>query len=200
MENLIIINRDSVIFDFDRTMVFQETMSFFLRSIAGQQKFLTACCGAGARAALVSPSRRREIFRVEILRRILAGKTLDQARGAAESLFKQLEWIPSTMQEFQRHQEAGRRILVATGSLSAYMPTIFELKSLHLDALFSTEMEIEGNLLTGEMKTLSCTWSEKARRVQEWLVGTKGEVWGYGNLPHDGAMLALTDHPTVVPL
>ena len=41
---------------------------------------------------------------------------------------------------------------------------------------------------------------EKARRVAEWLAqnGPFSEVWGYGNRPHDLAMLALTDHPNVI--
>jgi phosphoserine phosphatase len=80
------------------------------------------------------------------------------------------------------------------------MPTILEMKGIRVDGLLSTEVVVDGDVLTGEMATESCTWAEKARRVKEWLAEVEGSVWGYGNMPHDGAMLKLTDHPTVVPV
>lgn len=189
----------AAVFDFDRTLIRQESMALFLRAIAGG-RYVPSCCAAGARAVTAASGRRRDAFRSEVLRWTLAGKTVDQARDAAERLFSRLTWIGKTMDELSRHRDEGRRILVATGSLSVYMPTILEMKGIRVDGLLSTEVVVDGDVLTGEMATESCTWAEKARRVKEWLAGVEGPVWGYGNMPHDGAMLELTDHPTVVPV
>lgn len=188
------------IFDFDRTMVRQESLAIFLRAIAGRRGYLAACFHAGVRGAMVAPKNRVDVFRAELLRRTLAGRTLREAENAAGWLFERLDWIGQTMEEFSRHQDAGRRLLVATGSLSVYMPVILNLKGVVVDGLLSTEMDVVDGVMTGEMATPSCTRNHKAVRVKAWLGQCQGEVWGYGNLPHDGPMLALTDHPTVVPV
>lgn len=192
--------KGAAVFDFDRTLVRQETMSMFLRLVAGRPAYLSACCVAGAKSSVAAPARRMGVFRAELLRRTLAGKTVGQARDAADRLYPKLGWITRIAGELAGHRDAGRKVLVATGSLSVYMPTVLDRKGFHVDGLLSTEMETDGDTLTGEMATPSCTWAEKARRVKAWLVGVDGPVWGYGNLPHDGAMLELADHPTVVPV
>ncbi len=188
------------VFDFDRTLVQQETMAMFLRLVAGYRVYLSACCVAGAKASVAAPARRMDLFRAELLRRTLAGKTIDQTQEAAERLYPRLGWISQIIDDLARHQAAGRKVLVATGSLSVYMPTLLARKGIIVDGLLSTEMEIRDNVLTGVMATPSCTWTEKAKRVKGWLANTEGPVWGYGNMPYDGAMLDLTDHPTIVPV
>jgi phosphoserine phosphatase len=68
------------------------------------------------------------------------------------------------------------------------------------DAVIGTDLEVVDGKLTGRLASVNCVRDEKARRVAEW-VGANGpfkESWGYGNRPHDLAMLALTDHPTVI--
>lgn len=191
--------RGAAVFDFDRTLVRQETLALFLRLVAGRAPYVSACCVAGAKASVAVPASRMEVFRAELLRRTLAGRTVGQVREAAEQLYPKLGWISRIAGELARHRDAGRKVLVATGSLSVYIPTLLHRKGFEVDGLLSTEMEIDGDTLTGEMATPSCTWSEKARRVKDWLADVEGPVWGYGNLPHDGAMLELADHPTVVP-
>lgn len=190
----------AAVFDFDRTMVCQESMAMFLQLIAGPGDYYVACTAAGALAVLASPGQRLNVFRSELLHRTLVGRTMAQAKRAADLLFERLVWHGEVMSEFDRHCDAGRRVLVATGSLSVYMPFILEKKGLISCELFATEMEVDGDIITGKMATPSCTWDEKARRVKAWLSGSEGEVWGYGNMPYDAAMLALTDHPAVVPV
>lgn len=190
----------AAVFDFDRTLVRHETMAMYLRLAVGRGVYLSACCTAGAKAAVVPPAKRMDVFRAELLRRTLMGKSVSEAGLAAERLFPRLGWIRRITDELAAHQGAGRKVLVATGSLSVYMPIILARKGISVDGLLSTEMEVQDGVLTGEMATPSCTWTEKARRVQEWLADVKGPVWGYGNMPHDGAMLELTDHPTIVPV
>lgn len=184
------------VFDFDRTLIHQESMAMFLCAIAGKKAFASACCLAGVKT--VMNGRRFDIFRAEVIRRALVGKTLTQAWQAAERVFTRLHWIGRTTEALSRHKDEGCHVLVATGSLSVYVSALLEMKGISVDGLLATEIGVDGDVLTGEMMTASCTGVEKARRVREWLAGIDGPIWGYGNLPHDGAMLALTDHPTVI--
>jgi|SaaInl4_135m_RNA_FD_contig_121_130593_length_5881_multi_3_in_0_out_0_4 phosphatidylglycerophosphatase C len=188
----------AAVFDFDKTLVHQETLALFLRAVAGRGACLSACCVAGVKAAKVSAEKRMPVFRAELLKRTLAGKTLSQVNAAAEQVFEKLKWNGWVNSELASHQNAGRKVIVATGSLSVYMPVLLRCKGIAVDDLLSTEMAIDGNTLTGEMVTPSCTWEEKAMRVKSWLINVEGPVWGYGNMPHDGAMLDLTDFPSVV--
>jgi len=192
-------SRGVAVFDFDRTLVRQETLAIFLRLLAGRTACLSACCMAAAKASTAAPAARMGIFRAELLRRTLADRPIGQAQEAASRLYTRLTWISQVTDDLLLHQAAGRKILIATGSLSVYMPTILQEKGFRVDGLLSTEMEVNGGVLTGRMVTPSCTWSEKARRVKEWLADEPGPVWGYGNLPPDEAMLDLADHPTVIP-
>ncbi|VBB69811.1 HAD-superfamily subfamily IB hydrolase, TIGR01490 [invertebrate metagenome] len=174
----------------------------FLRTITGGLAFTSACCIAGAKTTIAASSghRRLDVFRSEVLRRALVGKTMAQVRTATEHVFSRLHWISRTTEALIQHRNEGRHILVATGSLSVYVPALLEMKGICIDGLLATEIGVDGDVLTGEMITASCTGVEKARRVREWLAGIGGPVWGYGNLPHDAAMLALTDYPTVIPI
>lgn len=179
----------TVIFDFDRTLVRQETMAMFLRLVADRTADASACCVAGATASVAPAAKRMDVFRAEILRRTQAGWTVSPARDVAERLYPRLGWITRMVGKLSRHAYAGRKVLVATGSLSVNMPMLLAGKGVVPDGLVATEMG-----------TPSCTSSEKARRVKDWLADIEGPVWGHGNLPHDQAMLALTDHPTAVPI
>jgi phosphatidylglycerophosphatase C len=186
------------VFDFDKTLIRQGSLALFLVALIGKRRFVQACCRAAVRTMAVAPSRRRDVFRAALLRGTLTGVTLAQVDAAARAVFPHLLWRGEMLAAYARHRSAGHRVLVATGGLSCYMPTLLALKSLPVDGLLATEMAVDGDVLTGEMAAPSCTWTEKARRIKAWLPADAGEIWGYGNLPNDAAMLALTHHPTAV--
>lgn len=64
----------------------------FLRLIAGRRVCWSACCVAGAKAFVVTPTWRMDVFRAELLRRTLAGKTVRHAQEAAESMLLRFCW------------------------------------------------------------------------------------------------------------
>lgn len=188
------------VFDFDRTLVQQESMGIFLKAIAGRYAFYAACGVAAVAVAMALPRRNvRNLFRSTLLRRVLAGRTMAEALTAAEKIFHRLTWNTAIEQALYEHQQARRHVVIATGSLSVYMPHVLKLRGIEGVTLLATEMVVLGGVITGEMATPSCTWEEKARRVQPLLRLSEGESWGYGNLPPDGPMLALTRYPQVVP-
>lgn len=193
---------EAAIFDFDGTLIRQESLALFLAAIAGRRRYLSAVTMASFHASWTGSTPRMQVFREHLLRRTLAGKTIEEAAAAASRIFARLDWIDETRQALLRHREQGRLIVVATGSLSIYVPALLEKGGVPYDFMLSTEMAVKNGVITGEMATLSCTWDEKARRVKEWLAENhvKGPLWGYGNMPPDEAMLKLVDHLTVVPV
>lgn len=141
----------------------------------------------------------RTTIKARFLRRTLDGVPVEEARSAAERLVPWVRWIGPIRDALLRHADEGRHVVVATGALSLYVPRL--LDGLPVAALLATEVEAEGGVLTGRMPRGNCVRAVKAERVREHLAaqGAPGPVWGYGNRPSDLPMLALVDHPTVVP-
>jgi phosphatidylglycerophosphatase C len=187
------------IFDFDRTLTRQGSLVLFLNALIGKRNFIILGVRASMEAIARSPGGGWETIRASLLRRMLAGKNLAEVRTAAEAIFPRLEWKTEVMDAYYRHREAGHSLLIATGSPSCYIRILLEMKKMTVDGLVASEMTVDGETLTGELSGAYCVGREKARRVKAWLAGRNGETWGYGNLPSDAAMLALTDHPTAVP-
>lgn len=129
---------------------------------------------------------------------LTAGKTEADLVAAAERAFRGLRWRNTMLDAYLRHRDAGHRVTVASGGLGICVRRMLDLKGIAVDALLATEMEVVDGVLTGRIAGSACVGAEKARRTEDWLAGAAAAVWGYGNLPADRAMLALTDFPTAV--
>ena len=73
------------------------------------QTTLGGSCAAGAKASVAGPAARMDVFRADLLRRTLAGKTVGQARDAAERLYPKLGWISRIAAELARHRSVAPR-------------------------------------------------------------------------------------------
>lgn len=186
----------TAIFDFDKTLIRQGSLLLILTALVGRRRVIAAALGAEC----LPPQNRTEPERLRagLLRRLLPGLTAEDIATAAEQIYPQIDWDKTVMARYHWHRDQGHRILIATGGLSLYMPALLAHHGLKPDGLLASEMVMQNDHLTGEMAGPSCTGLEKARRVRDWLRDDEGERWGYGNLPKDGPMLALTDHPHAV--
>lgn len=184
------------VFDFDRTLIRSGSLLPILGALVGWRKLMVCCALAGAAAA--AGGARADVFRSELLRRTASGRTEAELRAAAERAFPRLRWRFEMLRAYARHRRDGRTILVASGGLACCVRRLLELKGIAADDVLATELAATGGVLTGGIDGLACTGNEKARRVRDWLGDAGREVWGYGNLPADGPMLALARHPTSV--
>ncbi len=190
------ISSGAAIFDFDRTLIRSGSLAPVLAELAGRPRMCAAYARAGVLAASAAPARRAEVFRNAVLR-LVAGKTEAELIAAAERAFPRLRWRAEMLAAHARHRAAGHRVMVASGGLACCVRRLLELKGIAVDGLLATEMEVADGVLTGRIAGSACVGAEKARRARDWLAGA-AEAWGYGNLPADRAMLALTRFPTVV--
>jgi phosphatidylglycerophosphatase C len=188
-------------FDFDGTLVRGDSLLPFLSQVVGYRR---------ARLSLVQAIRTgfllgrrtggdiRTAIKEVLLALTLKGVPLTEAQAAAERLADWPRWNVRIRDELNRHRDAGRRIVVATGALAVYMPVL--LRGLPVDHLLATELEVEDGVLTGRMAGGNCVRASKAERVARYLAehGPFGETWGYGNRPSDLAMLDLLHNRTIV--
>lgn len=190
--------RSIAVFDFDHCLVRQSSQMLFLSALLGKARCCAVYAAAASRALIAPRPRRREMFRVNLVRNAVAGRTQMEAQDAAERMFPSLSWNWSLLSQLHKHQEASHLIVIATGGLACYMHRLVEMKGIAVDGLLATELCIERGCFTGEIVGASCTGEVKARRIRQWLPDGPREIWAYGNLPHDAAMLAMSDHPTVI--
>lgn len=189
--------RGAAFFDFDGTLVKGDSLIPYLGYAAGWPKTVAAFG-----ASLVKPEDGHPDWRTGVkaalLRRTLAGIPYEQARAAARKLAPLRVWKPLAHKALLKHKADGFTIIVATGALELYIHQLLE--ELPVDLVLATEMEVKNGVLTGAIQGGNCVRQEKARRVAAYLKthGPFDVTYGYGNAPHDLAMLALLDHATVI--
>ncbi|UEM03179.1 HAD-IB family hydrolase [Skermanella rosea] len=191
-------------FDFDGTLVRGDSLLPFLSQIVGSRRARLSLARAVHGAIQLHATRRqlgddiRTSTKAILLRQTLAGVPVAEAEAAAERLAGWTRWNRPILDALKAHQDAGRRIVVATGALALYMPVL--LRGLGVDDLLATGLEEEDGILTGHMKGGNCVRAMKAQRVSAYLHhhGPFGETWGYGNRPSDVPMLALLNNKVIV--
>lgn len=195
--------RRIAIFDFDGTLVGGDSLLPYLGRVAGRMRtglVFARAIRAGLMSAGANPDDDlRTRIKAGMLRRALTGVPLAVARDAAERMRGWQRWHEPTLSALKRHADAGDLVVVATGGLSLYIPTL--LHGLPVDRILATDMEVRDGVLTGQIQGGNCVRAEKARRVAALLyeLGPFDESHGYGNRPSDLPFLALMSHPTVIP-
>jgi len=192
-------SRGVALFDLDHTLTRQDSFPMWIAILVGWRRTLRAFTMAGF-ALRPGRSDLRGRAKESILRWSVRGATLAEAQAAGRLLGQRIRWRHGILAALTAHREAGRAIVVATGAPELYVAPLLRAACIKADAVIGTALEIVEGKLTGRLAGANCIRDEKARRVAEWLAlnGPFGESWGYGNRPHDLAMLALTDHPIVI--
>jgi HAD superfamily hydrolase (TIGR01490 family) len=196
--------RGIAVFDFDDTLVEGDSLPRFLAAVAGAGRMRLAVAAAVTGASLAhvrghAPGADwKGSVKALLLARTLAGVTVDEARAAAAELARRLRWKRPVLEALHRHAESGVQIVVASGALDVYLPTL--LAGLPVHAVYATPAEVREGRLTGRLAGENCVRAAKARTVTGHFAAHPGHgpTWGYGNRPSDLPMLALVDHPTVV--
>jgi phosphatidylglycerophosphatase C len=106
-------------------------------------------------------------------------------------------WHPWTLRQLTQHQQLGHRCVIVSASPGIYLHAV--AAHLQVDAVLCTEMEWQGDALTGRLTTPNCHGLEKVRRLQAWLDATLGPdaktvLHAYGDTQGDKPMLRLADH------
>ncbi|HTJ62573.1 MAG TPA: HAD-IB family hydrolase [Alphaproteobacteria bacterium] len=187
------------VFDLDHTLTRQDSFPMWIAILVGWRRTLRAFAMAGF---AVRPGRTdlRGRAKEVILRWSVRGATLAEAQAAGRLLGQRMRWRENVLAALNAHKAAGCAIVIATGAPTLYVGPLLRAAGIKADAVIGTELEVVDGKLTGRLAGANCIRDEKARRVAEWITGNGpfGESWGYGNRPHDLAMLDLIDNPMVI--
>jgi phosphatidylglycerophosphatase C len=189
--------RTVAFFDFDGTLVKGDSLLPFLGFTVGWPKLVREFTRALMRPEAGHPDKRTAI-KATLLAHTLKGVPVTQAKAAAQKLAPLRHWKQPAQGALMRLKQDGALIVVATGALDLYIDRLLE--GLPVDKIIATDMESANGILTGRMAGGNCVRAEKARRVAAFIKthGPFDEIHGYGNAPHDLAMLDLCDFKTII--
>jgi len=185
-------------FDFDGTLTYRDTLGPFLIRSLGWRGFLRALLlSAPWLAAYMLQLISNHEAKARLLQVSLGGVAQQDIAGHAQEFVQNYlpdQWQVWGLQQLVQHQKAGHRCVIVTASPSVYMHAVG--KSLRVDAVLCTEMEVRDGRYTGHMATANCHGQEKVRRLQAWLADTFAAeavptLHAYGDTEGDLPMLRL---------
>jgi phosphatidylglycerophosphatase C len=190
-------------FDFDGTLTRRDTLMPFLARGLGWPRFLLALLACSPwLAAYALRLLRNDVAKARLLRATLSGLSTAQAadwtaRWLAQDFSGQLR--PWTLARLAEHQKAGHCCVLVSASPDIYLARV--ARELGFDGLICTEMEVQGERLTGRLRTPNCHGEQKVLRLQSWL-GQRFDaqslaaltLHAYGDTAGDKPMLRLAQH------
>lgn len=194
--------RTIAVFDFDDTLSKGDSLWPFLCAVAGWPRCVFAMMEAVALLPVMASTamlgNHRSFVKERLLLRLLAGRRIDDIAPAILQLRNWRTWLEPSVTALRKHHDAGHHIVIASGSLDLYLPTL--LVDVPHHALICTKVEVIDGVITGRMPLGNCVRQRKAELVAEYIAanGPFAESWGYGNAPHDLPMLELMRHKVVV--
>jgi phosphatidylglycerophosphatase C len=188
-------------FDFDGTLTRRDTLLPYLWRSLGWPRFLLALLESSpwlaAYACRIISNHRAK---ARLLHVSLGGHPrAEVARWTADFVGQYLpaQWNPDMLARLRWHQERGHCCLIISASPGIYLHRTGEV--FHIDGVLCTELEFEGEVLTGRMQTLNCHGEEKVRRLKAWLAERYPAVervvlHAYGDSSGDIPLLNLADY------
>ncbi len=187
-------------FDFDGTITWRDTFTPFLARGLGWPRFLWALLRCSPWLAGYALGRvRNDVAKGRLMRATLTG------RSSAEMADWTRRWLaqdfpgqvrPWAAERLAWHQSQGHHCVMVSASPDLYLPAV--AKQLGCEALICTEMEWQGNRLTGRMHTPNCHGEQKVLRLNAWLAERFGAaasehitLHAYGDTPGDHPMLRM---------
>ena len=189
-------------FDFDGTMTRRDTLVPFLMRAGGRTRFVQICTQLGLLGARRRVDLRdRDELKVEMIRRLLAGRSESQLRELGRLYARDLvanELDDGVMARLAHHRDAGHEVVIVSASLVYYLDPIAE--QFGMQGVIAVEPGVDGDQLTGALTHPNVRAEQKALRLRDWLGQPETgpldgvDLWAYGNSSGDHALLQLAEH------
>jgi phosphatidylglycerophosphatase C len=200
------LNNKLAVFDFDETLIEDDSLLLFIRYDRGVLysyfslviSSLTGCfkyfLGLGRGVDL------KGSIKGDWLSMVFKGRIQDSFQGTIDKLKKRIIWKSDILQKLKDHHEKGYKIVIATGALDLFIYDVLA-GVVPYDAVLATKMKIVDGVLTGEIQNCNCVRQAKAKEVACYISdnGPFQDIVVYGNYPSDKHMMALGNSSVIVP-
>ena len=188
-------------FDFDETLSRRDSVVPFLRRLAGTRSLAVKLVARTHRIGPALARRDRDRLREIATQLVFASRSIDEVERHAESFGDELArrgMRADTVARLQWHRQAGHRVVIVSASYEHYLRIV--ARSLGVDEVLATRLEVVDGRCTGFLDGPNCRGTEKVRRLHAWLdaEGLRRDavtIWAYGDSAGDRELLADADHP-----
>ncbi len=188
-------------FDLDGTLTDGGSVFRWLGRVAGTARAYRAAAELVAPLALGAlrsgPAADRSKER--LFARLLEGRDAEAvAATSRDFILEHLEHHarPEVVARLRWHQRQGHPTVIVSASPELYVTVVAQ--HLGVDGAIGTRLAVDpAGRLTGRYEGRNCRGTEKARRLEEWLVARGGDpvLYAYGNSRGDRRMLERADYP-----
>ena len=151
------------VFDFDETLVHENSLVMLYREMAHTPLWWTALRGACRKdRALLGL---HKAVKAQMYDAMLRGRAVEELATFGERLAPRLSVITPVLAELEAHRAAGATLVVASASLEVVVAEILRLKGISVDHVLGSVPASLGGLCDGGLISGECVGTAKAERL-----------------------------------
>lgn len=185
-----------VIFDFDETMVLENSLGFLFKQLSGPFYWLRAVpVVVQSLVTLKFGHKLRRAVKQRLYSKILTGVSVKNIQMAGNAIAMKLTKNAPVIDQLIEAKKQGDIVIIATASPQIYVAAIVYAMGLEVDVVIGTNIDLKYGTIIGE----ECSREAKWLAVEEVLKTLSGNATtAFGNRPDDIYMLEQVDRGFVV--
>jgi phosphatidylglycerophosphatase C len=185
-----------VIFDFDETMVLENSLGFLFKQLSGPGYWLSALpVVVKSLVTFKFGYKLRRAVKQRLYSKILTGMTVKDIQVAGNAVSMKLTQNKPVIDRFIEAKKRGDFVIIATASPQIYIAAIVSSMGLDVDVVIGTHIDLEHGTIIGEECSRVAKWVavEAVLKTQSRITTT-----AFGNKPDDIYMLEQVDRGFIV--
>ena len=185
-----------IIFDFDETLVLENSLRFMFQGVASKSYWLAAL-PAVVRSFISGQFgfRLRRNIKQALYEKHLAGLSPESVHKAGVDAASKLTINTVVMNELTAAQARGDMVMVATASPRLFVSGILDQLNICIEKVIGTEIDFETGAIIGDECSREAKWTAAFREIDS--MACKRSL-AYGNAPDDIFMLEQVDEGFLV--
>lgn len=184
-----------VIFDFDETLIYENSLNKLFDHYCGRPKLLTYALASLFDKRLYSKNYKKAI-KCTLYRKVLKGKLHRSLFDVGELVANRLSPIPEVLRELESYAKRGFAVWIVTASPELFVSGIINALGWPVDRVIGTNMLHCKGILDGYFE-VECEWEQKVFRLHSEVEKTSEKVHihaSYGNLPQDEKIISIAEN------
>ncbi|NRD72869.1 haloacid dehalogenase-like hydrolase [Shewanella sp. VB17] len=189
-------DRHVVIFDFDQTMVLENSLGFLFKQLSGPYYWLNAVpVVIKSLLTFTFGYKLRRAVKQCLYSKILTGMTVNDIQVTGKMASAALTSNQPIIDRLIEATNRGNFVIVATASPQVYIASIVNAMGLNVDLVIGTHIDLTRGIVIGQECSRVAKWIAVKEQLNKLsLLSTTA----YGNQPDDVHMLEQVDHGFIV--
>jgi HAD superfamily phosphoserine phosphatase-like hydrolase len=184
------------VFDFDETLVLENSLSYLFKEIAGKYFWCSAIPAVVKSIFLYQFGYKLRInVKKKLYETYLQGVSELSVYQAGTAAASKLTVNTQVMMQLELANERGELVLIATASPRVYVTAILDELKIDYFKIIGTEVDFEIGHILGKECSREEKWNSVSKELKDYNFG---KIRAYGNAPDDLFMLSQVDEGFLV--